>query len=573
MPAMTKITAMIHRMSAMAEVVPRRRDADTRWRQLAGPDPAAARWFLGVDERGNPHSDIDRARGDGRAWTEGNQATALVHGASYFSRLLDALGGLRSGDFVLFTDWRGDGDERLGGVEGTELANVLVDLLGRGVDVRGLVWRSHPDQAHLSEQEAIHLAEAVNEAGGEVLLDERVRRAGSHHQKLVLVHHSGREDDDVAFAGGIDLCHGRRDDERHRGDPQAIALDPRYGDVPGWHDIQLEVRGPAIGDVARTFRERWDDPTPLDHRNPWRARIARIAREPRRAAPLPPLPAVPAAAAGPHAVQVLRTYPSKRPPYPFAPRGERSVARAYRKAFGRARRLVYIEDQYLWSAAVAETLAEALRLHPDLRLIVVVPRFPERGGPLSEPPELVGHEQAVGLVRRAGGDRVAVYDLENDEGEPVYVHAKACIVDDVWATVGSDNLNLRSWTHDSELSCAVLDETLDRRDPRDPAGMGDGARVFARELRLCLAAEHLGRSPDDPDLVDPARAFDAWRATAHALDQWYLDGCRGPRPRGRVRHHRPERVKWWAGWWAQPIYRLVVDPDGRPRSLRRSSRF
>ena len=535
-------------------------------------DHVAAQWFLGVDERGNPHTDIDRARGDGRAWTDGNAVTPLVHGATYFSRVLDALSGLRSGDFVLFTDWRGDADERLVGVEGTELGKVLVGLLERGADVRGLVWRSHPDDAHLSEEEAIHLAEVVNEAGGEVLLDERVRRAGSHHQKLVLVRHPGREEEDVAFAGGIDLCHGRRDDERHLGDPQAIALDERYGGSPGWHDIQLEIRGPAIADLARTFRERWDDPTPLDHRNPWRARIARIARQPRRAKPLAPSPAAPGPT-GPHSVQVLRTYPSKRPPYPFAPDGERSIARAYRKAFGRARRLVYIEDQYLWSASVAETLARALEAQPELRVIALVPRFPERGGRFSEPPELIGHQQAVDRVRRAGGERVAIYDLENDEGEPVYVHAKACIVDDVWAAVGSDNFNLRSWTHDSELSCAIVDERRDPREPLDPAGTGDGARVFARELRLRLAAEHLGRSPADPDLVDPARAFDAWRETAHALEQWYRGGCRGPRPPGRVRHHQPERVRLRDRWWARPIYRLVVDPDGRPRRQRRSREF
>jgi hypothetical protein len=38
----------------------------------------------------------------------------------------------------------------------------------------------------------------------------------------------------------------------------------------------------------------------------------------------------------------------------------------------------------------------------------------------------------------AGGDRFAVYDLENHEGTPVYVHAKAVVVDDVWAMAGSD---------------------------------------------------------------------------------------------------------------------------------------
>ena len=36
-----------------------------------------------------------------------------------------------------------------------------------------------------------------------------------------------------------------------------------------------------------------------------------------------------------------------------------------------------------------------------------------------------------------------------------------CVIDDVWMMVGSDNLNLRSWTHDSELSCAVIDEDRD----------------------------------------------------------------------------------------------------------------
>jgi len=37
------------------------------------------------------------------------------------------------------------------------------------------------------------------------------------------------------------------------------------------------------------------------------------------------------------------------------------------------------------------------------------------------------------------------------------VHAKACVVDDTWATIGSDNFNRRSWTHDSELSAVVVE--------------------------------------------------------------------------------------------------------------------
>jgi phosphatidylserine/phosphatidylglycerophosphate/cardiolipin synthase-like enzyme len=154
------------------------------------------------------------------------------------------------------------------------------------------------------------------------------------------------------------------------------------------------------------------------------------------------------------------------------------------------------------------------------------------------------------------------------------VHAKVCVIDDVWAAVGSDNLNRRSWTHDSELSAAVLDDTRDERAPADPAGLGDGARLFARELRLRLWREHLGRGPgEDDDLLDPMTGFEAWRQTARALTDWHNSGRRDPRPPGHATEHDPGRVKAWAAWWATPVYKLLVDPDGRPRRLRRSGRF
>jgi phosphatidylserine/phosphatidylglycerophosphate/cardiolipin synthase-like enzyme len=412
----------------------------------------------------------------------------------------------------------------------------------------------------------------VNEAGGEVLMDERVRRAGCHHQKLVLLQHLGHEDEDVAFVGGIDLCHGRADDEHHHGDPQAIALDRRYGPRPAWHDVQLEVHGPAVGDIAETFRERWEDPTPLDHKNPWRTRFARLRKEPRRARPLPPMPPDPGAA-GSLAVQVVRTYPAKRPPFPFAPQGERSVARAYVKALRRARSLIYLEDQYLWSDEVSGVLATALQRSPQLHLIAVVPRFPDSDGSLSGPPNRIGQQVAIRRIREAGGERAAFYDLENDQGFPIYVHAKVCVVDDVWATVGSDNMNRRSWTHDSELSCAVLDSRRDARPPTDPGGMGDGARVFARELRLELWREHLGHEAPDAELLDPRQGFETWRRAALARDAWHAGGRKGRPPPGRVREHVTEPVHPWTAWWAAPAYRLLIDPDGRPSKLKRAGRF
>jgi phosphatidylserine/phosphatidylglycerophosphate/cardiolipin synthase-like enzyme len=327
------------------------------------------------------------------------------------------------------------------------------------------------------------------------------------------------------------------------------------------------VRGPAVADLVETFRERWNDRTPLERRGFRLGRIkARDTQEPPVPEALPPI-AREQVPAGTHAVQVLRTYPVKRPPYPFAPRGERTIARFYSKALSRARSLVYIEDQYFWSEEIAKLFEAALMRAPELRIVVVVPRHPDRNGRISGPATRIGQLTMMERLAAAGGDRFAIYDLENERGDAIYVHAKVVVVDDVLAMIGSDNLNRRSWTHDSELSIAVLDETLDERSPRDPGGSGDGARRFARDLRLRLWREHLDVDSDD-GLVDPVAGFERWRARAEALEAWHAHGRSGPRPTGRIRPHRPRQVPAWQRAWAWPLYRTIVDPDGRPRVRR-----
>ncbi|MFY1669748.1 phospholipase D family protein [Plantactinospora sp. WMMB334] len=519
-------------------------------------------WFLTGAERDNPDSAIP-------AWTEGNLAEPLIHGAAYFDRLTAEIQALDEGDHVFFTDWRGDPDERMHD-GGPTIAELLGDAARRGVIVKGLVWRSHLDRFTYSQEENRHLGREVGEAGGEVLLDHRIRRGGSHHQKLVVLRHPGRPERDVAFAGGIDLCHSRRDDAEHRGDPQAVRMASAYGDNPPWHDVQLAVRGPVVGALDLTFRERWTDPAPLDQYGPISTVRDRLRGADLHAEPLPPQPPDPPPC-GPHRIQVLRTYPAMKPAYSFAKLGEQSIARGYTKAIERARRLIYLEDQYLWSREVATLFADALRDNPELHLIAVVPRHPDVDGRLALPPNQVGREQAVALCRQVAADRVHVYDVENHAGTPVYVHAKVCVVDDVWSSVGSDNFNRRSWTHDSELSCAVLDDTRDEREPRDPAGLGDGARRFARDLRLALLREHLDRPPGgDDDLLDPASAIRAVDKAANALRDWHAAGRRGPRPPGRLVPHETPRLPWHQRLWAVPAYRLVYDPDGRAWRDRRA---
>lgn len=527
-------------------------------------------WFLTTSERGNAFTTIDRRRPDGSAWSTGNRVEALVHGATYFRRLLDTIRQLGVGDQLYFTDWRGDPDQRLSDDPDSEVGVVLAAAAGRGVMVRGLLWRSHLDRLGFSAKENRQLGQMVNAAGGEVLLDQRVRLGGSHHQKLVVIRHAGSPENDVAFVGGIDLCHSRRDDADHQGDRQRQAMALVYGDRPPWHDAQVAIQGPAVGDLEFCFRERWNDQSRLS-RDPIGILHDLLRHTHRKASKLPPMPADPPPC-GMQAVQVLRTYARRRGGYPFAPHGERSVARGFRKAIQRARRLIYIEDQFLWSTEVAKTFAAALAAYPSLHLIAVVPRFFDQARALTLHPNQVGREQAVQVLLNAAGDRVSIYDIENDAGVPIYVHAKVSVIDDVWASVGSDNFNRRSWSHDSEIACAVVDDERDPRAPVDPAGLGDGARKFARDLRLHLWREHLGRADgDDQDLIDPVAAVAQFREAALALDQWHLDGQRGKRPPGRVRLHPRVNLSHVTKLWAEPLYRMVYDPDARSRALRRSA--
>ena len=110
---------------------------------------------------------------------------------------------------------------------------------------------------------------------------------------------------------------------------------------------------------------------------------------------------------------------------------------------------------------MVDVFAAGSRANPNLYLIAVVPMYPDQDG-LAGAAQTFGRARALALLRAAAPDRIGVYTIENEEGVPIYVHAKACVIDDEWTCVGSDNLNLRSWTHDTELSCAVHGDDFGR---------------------------------------------------------------------------------------------------------------
>ena len=83
-----------------------------------------------------------------------------------------------------------------------------------------------------------------------------------------------------------------------------------------------------------------------------------------------------------------------------------------------------------------------------------------------------------------------------------------------------EELNRRSWTHDAELSCVVVDARRDSTRARRSGRPRRGSAVLARDVRIRLASEHLGmdRGERAADLIDPSNWFDAFAASAARLD-------------------------------------------------------
>jgi phosphatidylserine/phosphatidylglycerophosphate/cardiolipin synthase-like enzyme len=387
----------------------------------------------------------------------GNRVDVLVDGEQAFAEMVDALrsatshvaltGWFVSPDFVL----RRDGDTPV------VLRNLLAELAER-IDVRVLLWAGAPlPLFHPSRHDVRRVRRELCE-GSRIAcaLDSHERPLHCHHEKLLVV------DDRIAFVGGIDpttMAGDRLDSPRHL---SRAAV--------GWHDAAARIEGPVVAEVARHFAMRWREVT-------------------RESLPEPaPQPEV-----GPSAVRILRTVPERV--YRSQPTGEFSILAAYVRLLRSARRLIYLESQYLWSAEIGSVLAEKLKDPPSerFRIVIVLPAKPYGGG--DDTRGVLGE-----LIAADGGaDRILACTLFARCGEladPIYVHAKVGIVDDRVLTLGSANLNDHSMFNDTEVNLLVEDEQL------------------ARATRLRLWSEHLECDPAEID-GDPTDVIDQrWRPIA-----------------------------------------------------------
>jgi len=103
----------------------------------------------------------------------------------------------------------------------------------------------------------------------------------------------------------------------------------------------------------------------------------------------------------------------------------------------------------------------------------------------------------------------------------IYVHAKLMIIDDVFLSVGSANLNRRGHFHDGEINAITMPQHL-KRDPVNPA----------RRLRCQLWGEHLGLTPEMglSLLSDPLSALPYFDRPWFAGNRWQPLNWSGDQP-------------------------------------------
>lgn len=361
--------------------------------------------------------------------------------------------------------------------------------------------------------------------------DDTVRLPGACHQKVAIV--DGR----LAFTGSADLCQERWDESRHLArNPRRRARGALY---KPFHEVQVALAGAPARSLVDHFVDRWHHATGelLDAEA---LVLPEPAANPRISVTLP-MPET--------TIALSRTVPDDGVNEPA-----QEIRNLYVDAIASADRLVYVETQYLTSAAVRDALVRRMTdaSRPQLDILVVLPQKPER----FKEELTVGLSQAqiiggLAAIARATGHGFGVYNVAADDagaadGETfVYIHSKVMIIDDRFLTVGSANLTNRSMSIDSEINVTFTSHH----------GNAFVERAI-RRARLRLMTEHLGVRAA-PGLVSSEPGLVA--RLHHAIDDGKVRLCRHVQA-SDVRGSIAKAVQEFAGDYFDPAHDGLFDP-------------
>ncbi|MGB3212483.1 MAG: VTT domain-containing protein [Desulforhopalus sp.] len=397
--------------------------------------------------------------------------------------------------------------------------------------------------------------------------DDAINVGASHHQKVVVI------DDSLAFCGGFDLSAWRWDTKEH------LAHDPRRKNPDDelyqpYHDIQIALTGQAAKDLGDLCNDRW--------------RRATGENLPRRKATDKGslLPECITRDFRNMEVGIALTYSSYK-----EYQAVYQIEKLYLEIIKSSRKYIYIENQYLSSHLITDSLIERLQQPEGPEIIIVLTQ--ETGWI---------EESTLGLLRDRLLEKLVEADtygrffalypyVEDDNGHEtqVYVHAKLLIADDRIAVFGSANLTNRSMKVDSEVDLILKHEKPVEEIKRllhrlfaihFNCSEQTVIRSFKKESSLCDVIQALGtncphrlrkletgtesqllRKLAGTQLLDPGEPI----SPAH----WIREGIKGSEEKGGQEGGEGSYVKWgivlFAGvflaWLLNSLWGSVLDKD------------
>lgn len=244
------------------------------------------------------------------------------------------------------------------------------------------------------------------------------------HRKMLIV--DGR----VAFTGGINLSavYASAPSRGGRGSASAGSGAAEAPRTSGWRDTNLRIEGPAVASLQRLFLDTWQ-------------RQAGPPLAERRWFPVVPAP-------GDQFVRIIGSSPGDALPAIYA---------AYIAAVRTAERTVHLTMAYFVPDEQAiEALTSAARR--GVAVVLVLPSYTDFW--------------AVFHAGRSHYETLLAAGVSIYERQAALLHSKTAVIDGVWSTVGSSNLDWRSFLHNDEVNAVVLG-------PRFGAEM---ERLFAQDL-------------------------------------------------------------------------------------------
>lgn len=334
----------------------------------------------------------------------GNQVSLLFDGPATMRAMMEAAKNAKSS--INLETYIFDHDEI-----GAQFAEILMQKRAEGVTVNiivdGVGTLATPKE----------FFERLQQAGINVLVFNPVnptKRPGKwalnnrDHRKIMIV------DGKVAFTGGINISSTYANSSLFRSNKRASKVNEE--DV-GWRDTHIKIEGPAVGALQWAFIDNW---------------VHQDAGELPQVEYFPKLAPV-----GEKVVRVLATSPDR----------DSEIYKSLVLAIGEAKKSIHLTAAYFVpDRQIVDGLIAAAKRGVDVQL--VLPGVSDHDF-IKYAGESFYHELLEGGVR--------IFQLQ-----VAVLHAKTTVIDGMWSSIGSANIDRRSFIHNYEVNVVVLDPHFGR---------------------------------------------------------------------------------------------------------------